>query len=45
VHYPLKSARFPAHRDLTGTKYAETPTSQAQIEQLATAACLATAHD
>ena len=43
--YQLKVARFPVHRDLTGIEWAETPLPQAQIEQLATAAFMTTAHN
>ena len=45
LRYQLKAARFPVHRDLTGIEWAETPLPQAQIEQLATAAFMATAHN
>ena len=44
LRYELKVARFPVHRDLTGFNWAETPLPQAQIEQLASAAFLETAH-
>jgi DNA replication protein DnaC len=45
LRYQLKAARFPVHRDLTGIDWAETPLPQAQIEQLASAAFMKTAHN
>jgi DNA replication protein DnaC len=45
LRYQLKSARFPVHRDLTGIDWAETPLLQAQVQQLATAAFMETAHN
>jgi DNA replication protein DnaC len=45
LRYQLKSARFPIHRDLLGIDWAETPLSQAVVEQLATAAFMETAHN
>jgi len=45
LRYQLKVARFPVHRDLTGINWAETPLLQAQIEQLASAAFMETAHN
>ena len=45
LRYQLKSARFPMHRDLLGIDWAETPLSQAVVEQLATAAFMETAHN
>jgi DNA replication protein DnaC len=45
LRYQLKAARFPAHRDLTGIDWVETPLPQAQIQQLATAAFMETAHN
>jgi DNA replication protein DnaC len=45
LRYQLKAARFPIHRDLTGIDWSETPLSQAQIEQLATAAFMENAHN
>jgi DNA replication protein DnaC len=45
LRYQLKSARLTIHRDLTGIDWAETPLLQAQIEQLATAAFMETAHN
>ena len=38
LRYQLKAARFPIHRDLLGIDWAETPLSQAVVEQLASAA-------
>ena len=45
LRYQLKAARFPIHRDLIGIDWTETPLSQAQIEQLATAAFVENAHN
>ncbi len=45
LRYQLKAARFPVHRDLTGIDWAETPLPQAQIEQLASAGFMETAHN
>ena len=45
LRYQLKAARFLVHRDLTGIDWAETPLSQAQIQQWATAAFMASAHN
>jgi DNA replication protein DnaC len=45
LRYQLKSARFPVHRDLIGIDWAETPLLQAQVQQLATAAFMETAHN
>lgn len=45
LRYQMKAARFPIHRDLTGIDWAETPLSQAQIEQLATSAFMESAHN
>jgi DNA replication protein DnaC len=45
LRYQLKTARFPVHRDLTGIDWAETPLPQAQIQQLATAGFMQTAHN
>ena len=45
LRYQLKAARFPVHRDLTGIDWAETPLPQAQIQQLASAAFMETAHN
>src|SRR6202161_1516316 len=42
---PLKEARCPVHRDLTGIDWTETPLPHAQIEQLASAAFMETAHN
>ena len=45
LRYQLKAARFPVHRDLIGIDWTETPLSQAQVQQLATAAFMETAHN
>jgi len=45
LRYQMKAARFPIHRDLTGIDWVETPLPQAQIEQLATAAFMESAHN
>ena len=45
LRYQLKIARFPMHRDLTEIDWAETPLPQAQIQQLASAAFMETAHN
>lgn len=45
LRYQLKAARFPIHRDLTGIDWAETPLPQAQVQQLATAAFMESAHN
>jgi DNA replication protein DnaC len=45
LRYQLKAARFPIHRDLLGIEWAETPLSQAVVEQLASAAFMETAHN
>ena len=45
VRYQLKAARFPMHRDLTSIDWAETPLPQAQIQLLATAGFMASAHN
>ena len=45
LRYQLKAARFPVHRDLTGIDWAETPLPQAQIQQLASAGFMQTAHN
>ena len=45
LRYQLKAARFPIHRDLTGLDWAETPLAQAQVEQLATAGFMQSAHN
>jgi DNA replication protein DnaC len=45
LRYQLKAARFPIHRDLTGLDWAETPLAQAQVEQLATASFMESAHN
>ena len=43
LRYPLKTARFPGHRDLAGFVWAETPLQRAQVEQLASAGFMAQA--
>jgi DNA replication protein DnaC len=45
LRYQFKAARFPIHRDLLGIDWAETPLSQAVVEQLASAAFMETAHN
>ena len=45
LRYQLKVARFPIHRDLLGIDWAETPLTQAVVEQLASAAFMETAHN
>ena len=45
LRYQLKAARFPVHRDLTGIDWTETPLPQVQIQQLATAGFMETAHN
>ena len=45
LRYQLKAARFPIHRDLSGLDWFETPLPQAQVEQLATAAFMESAHN
>ena len=45
LRYQMKAARFPIHRDLTGSDWTETPLVQAQIEQLATSTFMERAHN
>ncbi len=45
LRYQLKVARFPIHRDLTGIDWTETPLPQAQVQQLASAAFMESAHN
>ena len=45
LRYQLKAAKFPIHRDLAGFDWTETPLPQAQIEQLASATFMETAHN
>ena len=45
LRYQLKAARFPIHRDLAGFNWQETPLPRAQIEQLASAGFMHTAHN
>ena len=44
LRYQLKAARFPIHRDLSAIDWAETPLDQGQIQQLASAAFMDSAH-
>jgi DNA replication protein DnaC len=45
LKYQMKAARFPAHRDLSGFDWKEATISRSQVEQLATAAFMETAHN
>ena len=45
LRYQLKAARFPIHRDLNAIDWAETPLDQGQIQQLASAAFMDSAHN
>ena len=45
LRYQPKAARFPVHRDLMGIDWRETPLPQAQIEHLAQAGFMETAHN
>ena len=45
LRYQRKAARFPIHRDLVGFDWAETPLSQAMIEQLTSATFMDTANN
>lgn len=45
LRYQLKAAKFPIHRDFAAFDWAETPLSQSQIEQLASASFMETAHN
>jgi DNA replication protein DnaC len=45
LNYQLKVAKFPIHRDLVDFSWDETPLSQLQIEQLATAKFMDDAHN
>lgn len=45
LRYQLKVARFPIHRDLAGINWSETSLPPAQIEQLASAAFMESAHN
>jgi DNA replication protein DnaC len=45
LRYQLKAARFPVHRDLNGFDWTETPVPRAQIEQLASAGFMESAHN
>lgn len=45
LRYQLNVARFPIHRDLAGFDWSESTVPQGQIEQLATAQFMASAHN
>lgn len=45
LRYQIQAARFPVHRDLSGFDWQETPLVQDQIEQLAQATFMETAHN
>lgn len=45
LRYQIQAARFPVHRDLSGFDWQETPLIQDQIEQLAQATFMETAHN
>jgi len=45
LSYQVKAAKFPIHRDFLSFNWQESPVSQPQIEQLATAAFMAQAHN
>ncbi|KAF2405936.1 DNA replication protein DnaC [Pseudomonas antarctica] len=45
LRYQLKAARFPIHRDLSAIDWAEMPLDQGQIQQLASAAFMDSAHN
>ena len=45
LRYQLQAARVTIHRDLTGIDWSETPLPQAQVQQLATAAFMESAHN
>ena len=45
LRYQLSAAKFPIHRDMVGFEWQESPVSQAQIQQLATAAFMEEAHN
>jgi DNA replication protein DnaC len=45
LRYQLSAAKFPIHRDLVGFVWQESPLSQAQIQQLASAAFMGEAHN
>lgn len=45
LRYQLKAARFPIHRDLSSFDWAETTLPRGQIEQLASAGFMETAHN
>lgn len=45
LRYQIKAVHFPIHRDLSSFEWTETPLPKAQIEQLASAAFMETAHN
>jgi DNA replication protein DnaC len=45
LRYQLSAAKFPVHRDMVGFEWQQSPVSQAQIQQLATAAFMEEAHN
>ena len=45
LRYQLSAAKFPIHRDMVGFEWQQSPVSQAQIQQLATAAFMEEAHN
>jgi DNA replication protein DnaC len=45
LRYQLSAAKFPIHRDMVGFEWQESPVSQAQIQQLASAAFMEEAHN
>jgi len=45
LRYQLSVAKFPIHRDMVGFEWQQSPVSQAQIQQLATAAFMEEAHN
>lgn len=45
LRYQLNAAKFPIHRDMVGFVWQESPLSQAQIQQLASAAFMEDAHN
>lgn len=45
LRYQLSAAKFPIHRDLVGFEWQESPVSQAQIQQLASAAFMEETHN
>jgi DNA replication protein DnaC len=45
LRYQLSAAKFPIHRDMVGFEWQQSPVSQAQIQQLTTAAFMEEAHN